>query len=226
VQWELATVQNAVERMAGGSLPEDVLPELNEELTEALNRPTDEQSSECALSTRITGRPPSFGGRPRTTTRTPHDTNIGTLEGFQSTRETPADPLQVDSAHTSQTDSLRTDPARRCGAGPGPAVADHPAALDVLAQLRTAPTPGPGGGVEQLRPLPARPHRRTILGHLPQHDRRLLDHGGPDIGPGHPRRSSHAQTSHLGLHRPGAGNDAGLGDPGHQCRHRRSEEGP
>lgn len=42
VQWELATVQNAVERMAGGSLPEDVLPELNEELTEALNRPTDE----------------------------------------------------------------------------------------------------------------------------------------------------------------------------------------
>src|SRR5699024_10699192 len=102
VQWELATVQNAVERMAGGSLPEDVLPELNEELTEALNRHSDELSSECALSTRITGRPPPFGGRPRTTTRTPHDTNIGTLEGFRSTPETPVDPLQTDSAHTSQ----------------------------------------------------------------------------------------------------------------------------
>lgn len=42
VQWELATIQNAVERMATGTPSEDVLPELDEELTEALNRPTDE----------------------------------------------------------------------------------------------------------------------------------------------------------------------------------------
>ncbi|GHD14386.1 extracellular solute-binding protein [Nocardiopsis kunsanensis] len=42
VQWELATVQNAVERLAEGEDPDDVLPELDEELTEALNRPTDE----------------------------------------------------------------------------------------------------------------------------------------------------------------------------------------
>lgn len=42
VQWELATVQNAVERLAEGEDADDVLPELNDELTEALNRPTDE----------------------------------------------------------------------------------------------------------------------------------------------------------------------------------------
>lgn len=38
VQWELATIQNAVQRLAEGESADDVLPELNEELTEALNR--------------------------------------------------------------------------------------------------------------------------------------------------------------------------------------------
>ncbi|RKS10171.1 carbohydrate ABC transporter substrate-binding protein (CUT1 family) [Nocardiopsis sp. Huas11] len=41
VQWELTTVQTAVQRMAEGESADDVLPELNEELTEALNRPTE-----------------------------------------------------------------------------------------------------------------------------------------------------------------------------------------
>ncbi|MEU3016727.1 MULTISPECIES: extracellular solute-binding protein [unclassified Nocardiopsis] len=38
VQWELTTIQNAVQRLAQGEDADDVLPELNEELTEALNR--------------------------------------------------------------------------------------------------------------------------------------------------------------------------------------------
>ena len=38
VQWELATIQNAVQRLAEGEDAAAVLPELNEELTEALNR--------------------------------------------------------------------------------------------------------------------------------------------------------------------------------------------
>ncbi|KOX24130.1 extracellular solute-binding protein [Nocardiopsis sp. NRRL B-16309] len=41
VQWELTTVQTAVQRMAEGESADDVLPELNDELTEALNRPTE-----------------------------------------------------------------------------------------------------------------------------------------------------------------------------------------
>ncbi|MEV2275173.1 extracellular solute-binding protein [Nocardiopsis sp. NPDC049922] len=41
VQWELTTVQTAVQRLAEGESADDVLPELNEELTEALNRSTD-----------------------------------------------------------------------------------------------------------------------------------------------------------------------------------------
>lgn len=39
VQWELATLQNATLRLAEGESADDVLPELNAELTEALNRP-------------------------------------------------------------------------------------------------------------------------------------------------------------------------------------------
>ncbi|MBR8743401.1 extracellular solute-binding protein [Nocardiopsis sp. MG754419] len=38
VQWELTTVQTAVQRLAEGESADDVLPELDEELTEALNR--------------------------------------------------------------------------------------------------------------------------------------------------------------------------------------------
>ncbi|MCY9782646.1 extracellular solute-binding protein [Nocardiopsis sp. EMB25] len=41
VQWELTTIQTAVARLAEGEDADDVLPELNEELTEALNRPTE-----------------------------------------------------------------------------------------------------------------------------------------------------------------------------------------
>ncbi|GAB3710798.1 extracellular solute-binding protein [Nocardiopsis oceani] len=42
VQWELTTIQTAVQRLADGESADDVLPELNEELAEALNRPEDE----------------------------------------------------------------------------------------------------------------------------------------------------------------------------------------
>lgn len=42
VQWELATIQNAVQRLAEGESADEVLPELNEELTEALNREVSE----------------------------------------------------------------------------------------------------------------------------------------------------------------------------------------
>nr|WP_221308375.1 extracellular solute-binding protein [Nocardiopsis mwathae] len=41
VQWELATVQNAVRRLADGEDAAEVLPELNGELTDALNRSED-----------------------------------------------------------------------------------------------------------------------------------------------------------------------------------------
>ncbi|GAA3755023.1 N,N'-diacetylchitobiose transport system substrate-binding protein [Spinactinospora alkalitolerans] len=41
VQWELATVQNAARRLAEGEDADAVLPELNGELTEALNRPVE-----------------------------------------------------------------------------------------------------------------------------------------------------------------------------------------
>lgn len=42
VQWELTTIQTAVQRLAEGESPDDVLPELDEELTEALNREVSE----------------------------------------------------------------------------------------------------------------------------------------------------------------------------------------